>query len=355
MKLNLSPDEEDFQRAIIKFVDQAFPLAARGNPSPADEAHWHQAISNEGWTAVEWPLEFGGPGWSPVQIYLWYRITLQANCPLADYCGTQLVGPLLQQFGGGSDYSQHLRGIIEHTHVWGNAVFFDASATLVATGSSESFLLTGKTPCFSTSAKFDRALVLAETSGGYSLFLVDLNLAGVTRTQAKFAADFFSLTLDQVRVSDLLGERDKGIDQLISLMKGPESVSMVVHLQVALSNLKKSVVLNGLQASMEKKLSELEIEFKALEATGLRSILSDSAEKLPIITTRGHSLARRISDIFRDVKGYYALPDEVAVAGGNEPPLSAPDLDAGFRQLEYLPGRPQGFSEDLLAKTLLGL
>jgi|TARA_B100001964_G_C14178214_1_gene574894 alkylation response protein AidB-like acyl-CoA dehydrogenase len=357
MELKLSPDESDFQREIGKFVDRAFPIAIRERPSAADEAYWHRAVANEGWTAVEWPVEFGGPGWNPIQIYLWYRVILQANCPVADYCGLQLVGPLLQRFGGRSDTSQHLEGIRKHTHVWGNAVFFDASATVLATGAGENFLLHGETPCFSTSVKFDRALVLAKTHNAYSLFLVDLNLAGIALTQTKSAPDIFSLAFDQVQIEalGLVGEIDKGIDHLIYLVTSFESIAIVVHLQVALSNLRRLTALKGMEASMEKRLADLEIELKALEATGLRSILSAGREKLPIVSIKGRSLAGRIRDSFIDVLGYYSLPYETGVEGSNEPVLTSPDFQPNFRQLEYLPGCPQDFRQDLVAKTLLGL
>ena len=76
---------------------------------------------------------------------------------------------------------------------------------------------------------------------------------------------------------------------------------------------------------------------------------------MPIVTIRGHSLARKISDSFKDALGYYALPDERSDPGRNEPVMALPDLKLKFWHTDYLPGCPPGFRQDLMAKTLLGL
>ena len=357
MDLKLSLDEQNFRDGIVNFVDQAFPVSVRGNPSPADEERWHRAVANEGWTAVEWSAEFGGPGWKPMEIYLWYSVTLKANCPAADYCGLHVVGPLLQQFGDPVYRSLYLENIISHTHAWGNAVFLDGSSSVFHTDVGENYVLQGDTPCIATSPKIDWVLLLTNTGNAHSLFLVDLNLMGMNLVHAAHTPNIFRLTLDQVLIpaSCLLGEEGKGLEYLISLMTSFPTVSIVVHLQVALSNLKKVIRQHGLDSDMEKQLADLEIEIAALEVTGLRSTLSGNAKKMPIVTIRGHSMARKISDSFRDALGYYALPDERVVAGSNEPAMTLADLKLKSWQSEYLPGCPEGFRQDLVAKTLLGL
>ncbi|MCZ6503123.1 MAG: acyl-CoA dehydrogenase family protein [Gammaproteobacteria bacterium] len=357
MDLKLSLDEQNFRDEIVRFVDRAFPVAVRENPSAVDEKRWHQAVANQGWTAVEWSAEFGGPGWKPIEIYLWYTVTLKANCPPADYCGLHVVGPLLQQFGDPVYHSLHLENIISHTQTWGNAVFLDGSSIVFHTNVDENYLLQGETPCIATSPKIDWVLLLTNTGNARSLFLVDLNLMGMNLVHATGTTNIFRLTLDQVLVpaSCLLGEEGKGLEYLISLMTSFQTVSIVVHLQVALSNLKKVIRQYGLDSDMEDQLADLEIELDALEVMGLRSTLSGYAAKMPIVTIRGHSLARKISDSFRDALGYYALPDEHAVAGSNEPPMSLADFKLKSWHTEYLPGCPTGFRQDLVAKTLLGL
>ena len=357
MDLKLSPDEQNFRDEIVRFVDQAFPVAVRENPSAADEERWHQAVANQGWTAVEWSAEFGGPGWKPMEIYLWYSVTLKANCPQADYCGLHVVGPLLQQFGDPVYHSLHLENIISHTQTWGNAVFLDGSSSVFHTHVGENYVLQGDTPCIATSPKIDWALLLTNTDNAYSLFLVDLNLKGTNLVHAAGIPNISRLTLDQVLVpaSCLLGEAGKGLEYLISLMTSFQAVSMVVHLQVALSNLKKVIGQHGLDSDMENQLANLEIELAALEVTALRSTLSGYAEKMPIVTIRAHSLARKMSDSFSDALGYYALLDEQVVAGSNEPAMSLVDFRLKSWHTEYLPGCPTGFRQDLIAKTLLGL
>lgn len=357
MDLQLSPAEQNFRDEIVNFIDRAFPLAVRNNPSAADEARWHQAVADQGWTAVEWPTEFGGPGWKPMEIYLWYSVTLNANCPPTDYCALQVVGPLLQQFGDPATRSQHLENIIRHDQAWGNAVFPGNESSLLVSSAGENYRLQGDTPCIATSSEIEWVLLLASTGKAYSLFLADLNLTGMSLVQTASTPDIFRLTLDQVEIpaSCLLGEGGKGLEYLVSLMTDFHSVSIVVHLQVALSNLKKVLKQHGTDTEMDRQIAHLEIELAALEVTGLRSVLSANTGSMPIVTIRGHSLARKISDSFGDALGYYALPDERSNAGRNEPTMSSPDLKLKFWHTDILPGVPMDFRKDLVAKTLLGL
>jgi alkylation response protein AidB-like acyl-CoA dehydrogenase len=356
MDLILNPDEQIFRNEIVHFVDRAFPVSIRERPSAADEQRWHEAVANEGWTAAEWPVDFGGPGWTAMEIYLWYSVTLRANCPPADYCGLHVVGPLLQQFGDPGNY-WHLDNISNHTVTWGNAVFLDGSSSLQHTSEGERHLLQGQTPCISTSRGIDWVLLLVETGDAYSLFLADLNLEGVHLLPVEATSNVFRLVLNQVYLpaSCLLGEMGKGLEYLVFLMTGFESVSLVVHLQVAIANLKKAVVRRGLGNELRARLAELEIEVTALETTSLRSHLSLKSDKTPIVAIRGHSLASKISDSFRDALGYYALPDEQAIPGSNEPVLSESGIELYYRQTDPLPGCPPGFRQDLVAKTILGL
>jgi alkylation response protein AidB-like acyl-CoA dehydrogenase len=72
MDLRLSVEEENFRREVVTFIDEFFPAEARESPSPAEVEHWHQAVVNKGWSAPEWPVLAGGPGWSISEIFLWY-------------------------------------------------------------------------------------------------------------------------------------------------------------------------------------------------------------------------------------------------------------------------------------------
>ena len=40
------------------------------NFSKEDVIDFHKFLSSKGWMGYNWPVEYGGTGWSPVQIYL---------------------------------------------------------------------------------------------------------------------------------------------------------------------------------------------------------------------------------------------------------------------------------------------
>lgn len=36
-----------------------------------DYVRWHQIAARQGWSAPGWPVEYGGPGWTPTQRHIW--------------------------------------------------------------------------------------------------------------------------------------------------------------------------------------------------------------------------------------------------------------------------------------------
>ena len=42
---------------------------------------YHKAISKKGWMGYNWPVEYGGTGWSSTQLYIFNKEFGLAGCP----------------------------------------------------------------------------------------------------------------------------------------------------------------------------------------------------------------------------------------------------------------------------------
>ncbi len=355
MDLRLSGEEEKFRRKIVSFINDVYPRKARQQPSPAEIERWHQAVVDKGWTAPELPPSAGGTGWSQTEIFLWYAATAEFNCPAPPGCGLQLVAPLLLEFGN-ENQRQLLENILNRTESWGNALFFapliDGSASLMADDSGDGYRLSGRVPCFSKPG-CDHLLLLANTGEGQSLFLVSVHLVGITFEASDGAPDFRTVIFNDALPGQdaLLGEINMAAKYLEFLIVERPSLSQVAHLESSLVYLKEVVARFGLQSEMESQIAGIEIEFAALKVTALR--YRRQQKELQIVVVKGLDLARRINDSMINALGYYSLPSEATLPGSNEPPLVISDDGWKSGITDILPGCPEGFRLDLIARTLL--
>lgn len=361
MDLRLSGKEERFRQEVVTFIDESFPSDARENPSPAEIDRWHRAVVDKGWSAPEWPIQVGGPGWSQTEIFLWYVATTEFNCPQPDDYALQVVAPLLLAYGN-INQQKYLPQILNRTATWGNAVFFDGSADITAEDAGDGYRLNGRAVCISRLGH-DHLLLLADTGDGHSLFVIDSHLNGI-RIEPEVpdkAVQTVIFNNTAILKQCLLGEVNMASDYLEFLFVEKQSISRIVHLDAGFSYLKEIVQRFGLQTEMETQVAAIEIELSALKITGLRHNLpihsqqSSGNKAAQIVIVKGLNLAQRIGDSLIDALGYYAIPADQVLPGSNEPKPVFSAAHWKSSVMDILPGCPQGFRQDLIAKTLLGL
>ena len=84
MDLSFTPEEQAFRAEVQRFLTDQVParLTARvrdgkhlGKP---DLQAWHALLNEQGWLASHWPEQYGGPGWTTVQKFIF-----EHECALA--------------------------------------------------------------------------------------------------------------------------------------------------------------------------------------------------------------------------------------------------------------------------------
>src|SRR4051794_1065478 len=107
MDIDWSSEDLAFRDSVRQFLREKFTpeLRARsqrisGVFAPPDVGcEWHQVLYAQGWAAPTWPNEYGGPGWSGVQRYIFYTECARAGTPVLPGMGVRMCGPVIMRFG----------------------------------------------------------------------------------------------------------------------------------------------------------------------------------------------------------------------------------------------------------------
>jgi alkylation response protein AidB-like acyl-CoA dehydrogenase len=99
MELSLSSEEAAFRDEVRAFIAENYPAEMRvANPetdlSKEQMLLWHRILHRKGWIAPLWPKEYGGPGWSITQRFIFEQETSRVGTlpPLA--FSVTMVGPV---------------------------------------------------------------------------------------------------------------------------------------------------------------------------------------------------------------------------------------------------------------------
>jgi alkylation response protein AidB-like acyl-CoA dehydrogenase len=84
MDLNFTPEEEAFRAEVRAFLADKLPARLSAKVSSgkilakADMEEWHAILNERGWLANHWPEQYGGPGWTAVEKFIF-----EHECALA--------------------------------------------------------------------------------------------------------------------------------------------------------------------------------------------------------------------------------------------------------------------------------
>ena len=112
MELRLDPDLQTFRQEVRAFINEVLPPEMKerqrrkvaNNAAVPDLLEWMRILNSHGRAVPHWPVEHGGCGWSPMQLFIFNEELYAADAPEFDWGGTHMLGPVLYTFG--SDYLQ---------------------------------------------------------------------------------------------------------------------------------------------------------------------------------------------------------------------------------------------------------
>ena len=105
MDLRFTSDELEFRDELRAFIRDHLPGDIRERmrlgyaPRKEDTVRWQRILNERGWAAFNWPKEYGGPGWTPVQRMIFLEENQLAPAPEVSSFNITMIGPVLIQFG----------------------------------------------------------------------------------------------------------------------------------------------------------------------------------------------------------------------------------------------------------------
>ena len=383
MDIDYTQEERQFQQQVRDFLDENLP---RGNEMWSKRDAWFKSLQAQGgWDVPKWPAEFGGPGWTPVQHYIWDRETAGRSLPPVLPFGQVMLAPILMRYGSKEQQERFLPDIRTNKVNWcqgysepgagSDLASLKTRAVLSEDGSK--YVVNG-TKIWTTMghmAQWMFCLTRTSSEGpkqeGITFLLINMKTPGIT-VKPIFTLGgshhvnqvFFDNV--EVPVENRVGEEGKGWTYAKGLLQHERSgIAGISRTLTALSKLKKnarsvrvgdSTLLDD--SSYKRKLAETEIELRALEFAELRSLADAQQTGEPgtassILKLKGTELQQRVQELTIEAAGPYALNAGFKEAG---PKFSKMGM------MMYLNGRAAtvygGCSEvqkDVIAKRVLGI
>jgi alkylation response protein AidB-like acyl-CoA dehydrogenase len=353
-----------FRQEVRSFVREALPAdiaeRTRGGYHLSREElfRWHRALAARGWAGVNWPVEFGGPGWTPQQRQIFDQEYADAGAPILVMTGLNQTAALLFAFGTPEQQQRHLPYILDGSQTWCQGFSEPqagsdlANLRCAAVREGDHYVVNG-TKLWTTAAHYANwCILLVRTSSagkkqeGITILLMDMALPGITVRPIIGLDGMHSLNevfLDNVRipVGCRVGEEGKGWS-LMRVFLGHERISAAgiwkfkAHFS-RLCAIARTEIRNGKplieQARFRDELAAIEIRMRALEAI-LLDIFADPAKSTGIeaslLKLAGTEVQQDLLRLTSDAAGYYAIPflPEVMKTGWVEEQPIGPEFAA---------------------------
>ena len=326
MELNFSKEDLQFRDELKSWLDNDYPKHVKDkmdNAEPLtrqDMVDYHKAVSAKGWMGYNWPVEYGGTGWSATQLYLFNKEFGLAGCPPLLAFGVSMVAPVIYTFGNEEQKARFLPDILEFNTWWCQGYSEPGSGSdlaslktkAVKTDDGKHYVVNGaKTwTTLAQSAEWIFCLVRTETTAirqeGISFLLIDMNDPGIEvkpiiTIDGEHEVNSVFFTDVKVPVENLIGEEGKGWTYAKFLLAHERFGIASVGGSLRQLNRLKEIAKDMSNTDFDKKITELEIDLNALEITELRmlSALENGGQVGPessILKIRGTEIQQRLTE-----------------------------------------------------------
>jgi alkylation response protein AidB-like acyl-CoA dehydrogenase len=297
---------------------------------------WHRALFRRGWAGGNWPVEYGGAGWSPMQRFVFEEECARFGAPILMTIGLNQVASLLMAYGTDAQKAQHLPRILDGTDVWCQGFSEPeagsdlASLTCRAERVGDHYVINGAKTWTSLAHWSDWCVLLVRTASGgrkqegITILLLDMASKGI-RVRPIIGIDGMhslnEMFLDDVRVplSCRVGEEHQGW-ALMKVFLGHERLSAAgiwkckAHF-ARLCHLAAQPDRFGVAALdrplFRQRLAWLEIRMQALEVI-LIGVIGDPGKargiEAGLLKLRGTEIQQELLAMISELAGPYAIP-----------------------------------------------
>ena len=391
MKLQLSPEDAAFREEMRTFFTTQVPQETRDIVASRRElgkdriVETQQILNAAGLAVPNWPVEWGGRDWTPLQRHIWHEEMQLASVPIPLAFNASMVGPVIAAFGS-QEIKERFLPKTANLDIWWSQGFSEpdagsdlASLRTTAVRDGDEYVVNGQKTWTTLGQYGDWIFCLVRTNPeaekrqqGISFLLIDMTSPGLTVRPIELidgGHEVNEVFFDNVRVpaDNLVGEENKGWDYAKFLL-GNERVGVapVGSTKRLLSQAKgyarsagtggTSLLEDPLVAS---RIAELENDLLALELTALR-VVAHSTDGKPhpassVLKLRGTELQQNVTELIVDLAG----PASLASGAGADSDLPDWAKVATPAYLNYRKASIYGGSNEvqrtIIAGTILGL
>ncbi len=380
MNLEFSAQEKAFQLEVRAWLAANHPGFPPGLTYPRESLmRWEQTLASKGWLAVGWPKEYGGPGWTATQRYIWDEECARASVPGHSVFGINMCGPVLMAFGSPEQKAEHLPHIAQGTRLWCQGYSEPGSGSDLASlktradRDGDDYIVNGQKIWTTLGHIADWIFCLVRTSResrkqeGISFLLIDMKSPGIEVRPIHSIDGEHHLNevfFKDVRVpmANRVGEEGKGwtiAKYLLSHERaGIAGVPMCKaqlkqfkELQDADPNLRDD-------ARISEDIAALDVELLALEYTNLRALERAEGGKPPGpessgLKIKGTELQQALSEFLVELGGNASLPWQASPIADPAYAGAASGYNIGRAASIY--GGTNEIQKNVLAKFALGL
>jgi alkylation response protein AidB-like acyl-CoA dehydrogenase len=231
-------DDDTFRAEIREWIEANYPPGLRNPPKRLhlrENFPWFKALSDKGWIAPGWPVEYGGMGLSPgKQVIFSEELERHGCCRLHDH-GLILLGPLIIKFGTPSQKSFFLPKLLTGEHIWCQGYSEPGAGSDLASLRTRAelqdgeWVINGQKTWTTMANDANWIFVLVRTDParrkqeGISFLMVPMDSPGVTVRpilNLEMHDEFCEVFFDDVRVpsDNLIGEVNRGWDMAKALL-----------------------------------------------------------------------------------------------------------------------------------------
>ncbi|HKX89715.1 MAG TPA: acyl-CoA dehydrogenase family protein [Sphingopyxis sp.] len=343
-------------RATSVFIDPAISLP------------WQRILHAQGWAAPDWPAEYGGPGWSEIERYIFAAECAAAGAPNLAPMGLKMVAPVIMHYGSPGQRAHYLPRILSGEDYWCQGFSEPgagsdlAALQLRAAPDGDDYVLNGS-KIWTTHAHFaNRMFALVRTSSegkpqaGISFLLLDMATPGITVEPIRTLAgdhEFNQVFFDDVRVpqANRLGDENAGWSVAKHLLTFERGGKYAPGLIGRLERLRAREDIDPvLRAQLDREAVTLKA-LQALELKAMRGVGGSPALYASALKILGTEAAQRIDTLACEAAGHAAwadadgqTPADLAVAVPRYFNNRAATIYAGSNEIQ----------RDLIARTMLG-
>jgi alkylation response protein AidB-like acyl-CoA dehydrogenase len=397
--MDFAPDESEqrFRDEVRAFIADHLPAqiarrVKRGyHQHPEEMRLWTAALHKKGWSAPSWPIEYGGPGWSPAQRLVFEVETFRAGAPALSTLGVSLVGPVIYTFGSAAQKARYLPGILSGDEFWGQGFSEPgagsdlASLRTRATRDGDFYVINGHKAWSSEAHWAQHIFLLARTNpdvkpqAGISFLLVPADAPGLAITPVVDIGGGKSVLnemfFDGVRipVTNLVGQEGMGWSYAKFLLERERAFSAEVpRNRKNFERLRKiaSVEMKRGRPVIEDepfalRMAQIQVDLDTLEYLTLSALYASESNTgigclASVLKIRGTELIQKIGELTMEALGdraaeFYSEPSD------GESTLAEIDHAYGvaaeffYRRAVTIYGGSNEIQRNLIAKKGLGL